>query len=110
MVFYVAERRPFDVTTRVSTHEARQKCLRTELQQINLVLNNKKATLSFEYAVIELPVHDGLKTDSEDFTSRSDASPDVNDIYGEHLVSALAEGLRPSYEIYSVSSFSGSNQ
>lgn len=67
-------------------------------------------TLSFEYAVVEVPFDDSLETDSEDFISDPDAAPDVDEDYGEDLLVAQAEYLHPSNDECSASSLSGSDQ
>lgn len=85
--------------------EALEGCLNFVHQQITSVSSSKKATLSFEYAVVEVPADHSLETDIEDFTSDSDAPPDVNENYRLYLFFAMAEDLHSCNSDYSVSVF-----
>lgn len=90
--------------------EALRGCLDSGLQQVTFVSGSKKAAFLFAYAVHEAPLDNGLETDSEDFTSNSDAVSDVDDDYGEDLVFALGECIHPCIDDYSAPSFTASNR
>lgn len=77
MDFCVMESLPFDVIIGVPVFEALQGCLDFGLQRVTLVSGGKKATLPFEYAVIEDPFGSSLETDSEDIGSDPDANLDA---------------------------------
>lgn len=67
---------PFDVTIGVPTLEDLRGCLGFGVQQVTLFVGDIKACLSFDYAIIEVPDASISDTDSEDFTSDSEADPD----------------------------------
>lgn len=106
MQFYVWESSIFEVTVGVPALDSLQGCLSFELQQATSILGSKKGTLPFEYALVEVPADDSLETNCEEFTSDSDAAPDVDEV----LVAALAEDLHPYNDDYSAHSFWGSKQ
>ena len=91
MDFHVMENPPFDVIIGVPTLEALRGCLDFGLQQVTLLAGDRKAVLPFEYAVIEVPAADESDTDSEDFTSDSEADPNDDEAREDDLIVALAE-------------------
>lgn len=106
MDFWVMEISPFCGETGVLALEVLQKCLDYGLQQVSLPFGSKKATLLFEYAVVEMCVDDSLETDNEDFIFDSDAASDIDKDYGEHFVAAPDVDPAPSSSSYSASTFS----
>lgn len=108
MKFYVMESLRFDVIVRDPAPEAIRRCVDFGLQQVILVSDGKKTTFPFEYAVAEFPVEDSLETNSEDFFSDSDVTPNVDKDSREDLVAALAKDLQLSDDDYSAPSLSGS--
>lgn len=90
MDFYGMKSPPFDVKIGVSAPEALRGCFDLRLQQVAVISGSQKTTLSFEYVIVEVPVEKSFKTDSEDFTSDSDAGLDVNEYYEGDLAIALA--------------------
>ena len=93
MDLFVMESPTFDVIIGVPTLEALRGCLDFGLQQVTLFAEDKKAVLPFEYALIEVPIINDSDTDSEYFTSDSDAAPDAEEMVENDLVVALADDL-----------------
>lgn len=94
MDFYVMESPPFDVIMGVPTLEALRGCLDFGLRQVSLFAGDTKAVLPFEYAVVEVPAATNSDTESEDFTSDSDAAPKEDDDAEGDLIVALAVDLQ----------------
>lgn len=76
MDLYVMENFLFDAISDVSALEALQKRLDFDLQQIETLASDKKATLPSTYAVVKERTDYDPKTDDENLTSDSDAALD----------------------------------
>lgn len=81
MDFYVAESPPLGVIAGVTALIALQQCLDFGLQQSDLVPVISNPAYSIEYAAVEVPADDSMEADSADFTTDSDAAPDVTEGY-----------------------------
>lgn len=79
MNFYVMESPPFDSVTKVPALETLQGCMDFGFQHVTLIWGSEKETPISKYVVVKVPVADSLETGSEDFTSYSDAAPDVDE-------------------------------
>lgn len=61
---------------------------------VTSVSNSKRATLLFEYAVMEVSFDETRKTDCKDLTFDFNAAPAVDEDSRQNLVAALAEDLQ----------------
>lgn len=93
MDFRVMENPSFNVFTGSFALKALRGRLGSGLKQSTLYNGEKKATLLVKYAVIRRHTDYELKTDSHDFTSDSNVTPDENEYYKEELLLASAEYL-----------------
>ena len=71
----VIDNPPFDVIIGQPALEALQAVIDFGKQEVRLTVGAKSNTLSFDYARVPVPDGDASGTDSEDFTSGSDAVP-----------------------------------
>lgn len=93
MDFYVMKDPPFDVIIGFPALKALRGCLEFGLQQVTLFAGDIKAVLNFRYAVVEVPVIDNAKEDSEDFTSKSVAETNEDANVEDEFIVALSDNI-----------------